>query len=278
MTKNITIRQLYFDNENELQQLVELQNEVYKTRGLHFQKEEFILWYVQNPAGRVISFNAFDGDRMIAHECFVPCFMKLGNRILKSMRSMNVVTHPDYRGLGLFSKMTNMAIEYGIREKFELAFAITNANSYPMFIKHAGFKFVTKLDVKMGYGDKIECDGQRLYKNHWTPELLDWRLRYHKYYTENNCIYCQYKPGVNTFMARLNEELINTTNLEKGSGPFGIRLYVGWGAKIKSPYFKVPKFIPHSPFNFIYRDLTNGSLPPITKENLFYQLLDYDVV
>lgn len=278
MNKKITFRQLYFDNDDDLKQLVDLQNEVYKVRGLHFEKEEFVLWYVDNPAGKVISFNAFDGDRMIAHECFVPCFMKVGNRVLKSMRSMNVVTHPDYRGLGLFSKMTNMAIDFAIKEGYELAFAVTNANSFPMFMKHAGFTFVTRLDVKMGYGDKIECDGDRLYQAHWTPELLKWRLRYHKYYIKNNCVYCQYKTGVNTFMARLPVELAKDVELEKGSGPIGIRLYVGWGAKIKSPYFTVPKFVPHSPFNFIYRDLTGGTLPPITKENLFYQLLDYDVV
>ena len=108
-------RQMYFDNDKDLQQLVNLQNEVYKVRGIRFNKEEFILWYVDNPAGKVISFNAFDGDKMIAHQCFVPCSMKVGDRVVKSIRSMNVVTLPEYRGRGLFSKMTNMAIDWPMR-------------------------------------------------------------------------------------------------------------------------------------------------------------------
>ena len=143
---NIMFRQMYFDNDKDLQQLVNLQNEVYKVRGIRFNKEEFILWYVDNPAGKVISFNAFDGDKMIAHQCFVPCSMKVGDRVVKSIRSMNVVTLPEYRGRGLFSKMTNMAIDFAIEQGFELAYAITNANSYPMFMKYADFTFVTRLD------------------------------------------------------------------------------------------------------------------------------------
>lgn len=274
---NIMFRQMYFDNDKDLQQLVNLQNEVYKVRGIRFNKEEFILWYVDNPAGKVISFNAFDGDKMIAHQCFVPCSMKVGDRVVKSIRSMNVVTLPEYRGRGLFSKMTNMAIDFAIEQGFELAYAITNANSYPMFMKYAGFTFVTRLEVKIGYGSNIYPDGERLYSNYWTSELLEWRLKYHKYYMKDGCVYSRYRPFVNTFMARLPENLAKDIQIERRSSPLGIYLYVGWGAKIKSPYFNVPKFVKHSPFNFIYRDLTNGTLPPITKENLFYQLLDYDV-
>jgi hypothetical protein len=41
---------------------------------------------------------------------------------------------------------------------------------------------------------------------------------------------------------------------------------------------KMPKFIKHSPFNLIYQDLTGGQLPGMTPDNVFYQLLDYDVI
>ena len=56
------IRQCTFDSEPELQQLVDLQNIVYKNRGLVFKKEDFIFWYKQNPEGAVISYNAFDRE------------------------------------------------------------------------------------------------------------------------------------------------------------------------------------------------------------------------
>ena len=39
----------------------------------------------------------------------------------------------------------------------------------------------------------------------------------------------------------------------------------------------VPKFIRPSPFNLIFMDLTEGKLPKVTKENIFFQLFDFDV-
>ena len=56
--KDIQIRQLFFDKEEELNQLVELQNIVYKDKGKVFKKEGFRHWYVDNPYGKVISFNS----------------------------------------------------------------------------------------------------------------------------------------------------------------------------------------------------------------------------
>jgi hypothetical protein len=49
------------------------------------------------------------------------------------------------------------------------------------------------------------------------------------------------------------------------------------GAKLPWSYWNVPRFIKHSPFNLVFRDLTDGKLPVMTKENVFYQLIDFDV-
>ena len=54
-------------------------------------------------------------------------------------------------------------------------------------------------------------------------------------------------------------------------------LYVGLGAKPKGIFINVPKFIRPSPFNLIFMDLTEGKLPKVTKENIFFQLFDFDV-
>ena len=55
------------------------------------------------------------------------------------------------------------------------------------------------------------------------------------------------------------------------------KLYVGLGAKFKGIYLKVPRWVKHSPFNLIFLDLTDGTLPKITKDNVFFQLFDFDV-
>ena len=45
----------------------------------------------------------------------------------------------------------------------------------------------------------------------------------------------------------------------------------------KGIYCGVPKFVEHSPFNLIFRDLTNGSLPEVAKDNILFELIDFDV-
>ena len=114
------IRRCTFDNETELQQLVDLQNEVYQKRGLHFTKDIFRYWYLDNPEGKVISYNAFDKGRLVAHQSFVPERMLVDRQITRCVRSMAVVTHPDYRGKGLLSQLTNAALEYVVGEIFDL--------------------------------------------------------------------------------------------------------------------------------------------------------------
>ena len=55
-------------------------------------------------------------------------------------------------------------------------------------------------------------------------------------------------------------------------------IYIGLGVNTNNGfYFNLPKFIKRSPFNLIFRDLTNGELPKLNPDNIFFTLLDYDV-
>lgn len=271
------IRKCNFDNDTELQQLVDLQNTVYKQRGLVFRKEDFLFWYRKNPEGIVISFNAFDEGKMVAHQSFVPERMWVDGRVVKCLRSMAVVTHPDYRGQGLFSQLTNRAVEEAQKQGYDFIYAVTNANSFPMFIKHCGFSFITRLEVKIGLGVNVKEDGEKTYQRYWTEETLRWRLSYASYQRQKNSIVGAYKLGVKTYMGTLNGHLLDQIDLQKKSMSWGPMLYVGLGAKLSCTYVNVPRFVKHSPFNLVFRDLTGGKLPPMTKENVFYQLIDYDV-
>ena len=265
-----------FTNNEELELLVELQNEVYKQRGLIFKKELFKHWYADNPIGKVISCNAFSDDKMIAHQSFVPEQMLVEGRIVQCLRSMAVVTHPDFQGNGLFSQLTNQAIEEAKRQGYEFIYAITNGNSFPAFIKHCGFSSVTQLTVKMGFGLNIHEDGEKTYKRYWTDETLRWRMSRGSYCRINDSIIGDFKPGILTYMGTLDTQLLDSVHLPKKSWNFGLKLYVGKGALLPITYFKVPPFIKHSPFHVIFRDLTE-KLPKMTEDNIFIQLIDDDV-
>lgn len=273
----IDIRKCSFSQDRELDQLVRLQNEVYKERGLLFSKDDFRFWYLENPEGQVISYNAFDQGRMVAHQAFVPEKMLVDGKVVRCLRSMAVVTLSNYRGRGIFSGLTNAAVEEAQHQGYAFIYAVTNGNSFPSFIKHCGFSFVTRLNVKMGPGGGARQDGEKTYKRYWTVESLKWRLSHGTYYRHKNQIFGKFKPGVNTYMGIQDTELLDGLNFTHGTAPLGITLYVGLGAKLSRTFFNIPKFIKHSPFNLVFRDLTGGQLPMMTPDNVFYQLIDYDV-
>lgn len=271
------IRKCIFDNDDELQLLVNLQNIVYKQRGLVFTKDIFDFWYRQNPEGTIISYNAFEGQEMIAHQSFVPEKMLVNGRVVRCLRSMAVVTHPDYRGRGLFAQLTNCAVEEAKRQGYEFIYAVTNENSFPVFIKHCGFSSITQLEVMIGFGMKVKENGSKVFKRYWSAETLNWRLSHGKYLRVNKAIIGAYKYGVHTFLGFLDEATAKLCQIPVKSFDLGPKLYVGLGAKVPITYIKMPKFVKHSPFNLIYRDLTDGKLPMMTADNVFYQLMDFDV-
>ena len=106
---------------------------------------------------------------------------------------------------------------------------------------------------------------------------MNWRLGNGKYSRSGDVLIGKFKPGVNTIMGMMDPSLMDAAEFHEKKVSRGISLYVGLGAKLPWSYWDVPKFIKHSPFNLVFRDLTGGTLPAMTKDNVFYQLIDFDV-
>lgn len=266
------------DGDVSLQKIANLQNIVYE--GKHsFNVNSFRQWYINNPMGRVISFNAFYGEELVAHYACIPYKMDINGRIVSGLFDMATVTHPNHRGKGLFKKLAQTTYDYAKEQGFEFVLGVANANSYPGYMKYFPFTFVGQLGVKIGVGTKIACDGDKTFKVYWDRDSFNWRLNTCKanYSRKSNSLLGLYNSMVQTYMGCYTESFLNETMaLDKHWG-FRPRLYVGMGAKFKSLYLTVPKFIKRSPFNLIFLDLTDGKLPPITKDNIFFQLFDFDV-
>lgn len=273
------IRQLFFDDGDvSLQKLVDLQNAVYGG-GHEFHISGFKYRYLENPIGRVISFNAFYGEELVAHYACVPMKMRIDNRIVVGLLDIATVTHPNHRGKGLFKKLAQTTFEYAKNNGFEFVLGVANANSFPGYMKYFNFTFVGRLEVKFGFGRQIVPDGDKIYSVYWDKPSLEWRLKcgYANYRINKSSIEGCHKSILKTYMGTFDTELLKTIE-DKGKKKYlPLSLYVGLGAKIKSPYVKVPKFIKHSPFNLIFMDLTDGNLPPINRDNIFFQLIDFDV-
>lgn len=273
------IKQLLFDDEDvSLQKVADLQNIVYE--GKHtFNVRGFRQWYLNNPAGKVISFNAFYGEELVAHYACIPYKMEIEGRVVMGLFDMATVTHPEHRGKGLFKKLAQTTYDYAKENGYEFVLGVANANSFPGYMKYFPFTFVGQLEVKMGLGTKIECDGDKTFKVYRDPELFNWRLDTCKanYSRNKNALVGKYNSFVQTYMGSFSEKLLDSTNAIDKHWGFRPKLYVGIGAKFRSLYLKVPKFIKRSPFNLIFLDLTEGKLPKMTKENVFFQLFDFDV-
>lgn len=275
---DLEIRRCDFTSNKEMAQLVELQNTVYKERGLVFTIDDFTQWYLNNPVGKVISFNAFDGDVMTAHYACIPTLMQIGDRTVRGIKSMATVTHPNYRGRGLFKTLAKKTYEAAKKEGYEFVVGVANANSFPGFMKYFPFTFVAQLNVKVGYGNGVTINNGVQFSGVISPEILQWRINCGKGYSKKGqTVIGKYGKFARTLMGIASKDACESVSLPKASISLKPCLYVGIGAKPNGIYIRVPKFIKHSPFNLIFMDLTDGNLPEVNRNIIFFQLLDFDV-
>lgn len=276
MSEQIQIRQSFFDTEEELDQLVTLQNEVYKERGITFFKDEFRHWYVENPCGRAISFNAFDSEKMVAHYACIVKQLLIEGRVVEGILSMATVTHPEYRGRGLFKTLAKRTYDCARDKGFEFVIGVANANSFPGFMKYFPFQFVGQLDFKVGYGSHIIAQPDKTFSGYWNKETLKWRCK-NTYKQSGNTIVGHHGNYSRTLVGCFDDELLSDINLPHAGYSVKPSLYIGLGGTPKGLFMTMPKFVKHSPFNLIFMDLTEGRLPKMTKDNVFFQLIDFDV-
>lgn len=98
---------------------------------------EFFTWkHLQNPFGKSYGLLASDGEKIIGLRMFM--FWKFLNsadrRILTAIRPVDTVVDQNYRGRGLFKKLTLAGLEE-CKEDYEFIFNTPNENSLPGYLK-----------------------------------------------------------------------------------------------------------------------------------------------
>ena len=277
---NLTFKRSNFQESGELERLLDLQNYVYKGRYV-FDTDDFKYWYVDNPQCPAYSFSAYDGDKMVANVAFIPTTISVFGKVLHGIHSMGVVTHPSYQGRGIFSKLSELACQCAKEDGKDFAMAISNANSTPAFLKYLGFYLVSPLDVKWGWGMITHDESKSQVYKIYDLDTLSWRLRNPKYTRCNDVVSGKYgvKYGIKTFMGIVQPDFLDQIDIPVSANRLSpLNLYIGIGADLsKGHYFNFPKFIKHSPFNLIFRHFNDKIPQKIHKEDVFIQLLDFDV-
>ncbi len=240
---------------------------------------EYLKWlYAENPAGEIIGFNAYKDGILAAHYVTMPIFLNINGKKTYGVLSLNTATHPDHRGKRLFTILAEATYRYAAEHGAKFVIGVANANSTNGFIKNLHFDLIGSLEFKIGFGTKIYDKKPYVYSRFWDEELLEWRLKNPamRYYNNDGIITSPIAIGFKKLICR------NFFSLKTSLSRLHFRpanLYIGYGADTsKGWYFNLPRFIKHSPFNLIFRDLTvDKSLPKVTKDNILFELIDFDV-
>lgn len=258
----------------EIQQLLQL---VFESRAKKFSLDYLKWQYADNPAGAIVGFNAYSNDGVLAaHYAAMPIYMLINGQKALGLLSLNTATHPEHRGKRLFSILAEKTYEYAAQNGYKYVIGVANANSTHGFIKNLKFKMIGPLTFKVGLGKVLYPKKDYTFFRYWDNEMMDWRLKNPsmKYYKNGEEIVSPIAIGFKKLVCRNGAEMASLPKLHLR--PFN--LYIGYGANLsKGIYSRLPKFIKHSPFNLIFRDLTNGTLPDMTKENILLELIDFDV-
>lgn len=131
MKEEILFKPLNY-SEEELVQIVEL---IRSNLDPEFTIEFFKWKHLENPFGRSYGLVAWDGNKIIGLRVFMFWeFIGENKKILRSIRPVDTVVDSNYRGRGLFKKLTLQGLE-NCKGQYDFIFNTPNNNSLPGYLK-----------------------------------------------------------------------------------------------------------------------------------------------
>ncbi|WP_353190265.1 GNAT family N-acetyltransferase [Pandoraea pnomenusa] len=254
-----------------------------------FKHPEFLTWlYVDNPDGHVVGFDAFDGERLIAHYACIPASLRLRGNVVRALLSLNTATHPDFQGKGLFSRLADMTYRHGADLGFDCVYGVANANSTPGFVRKLGFQLVQPLEARVGFGSlgidfsAVARDAE--FERIWRPESIGWRQA-----NPTNPIRSWSTRGRRCFESDAAGRLVSayaelpasdTPQIYTGARALQSpgRVYLGLvpeGACAFRTYLPIPSRLRPAPLNLIYRSLAKDG-DQVSRGAIQFTYMDFD--
>jgi GNAT superfamily N-acetyltransferase len=249
----------------------------------------YLAWlYVDNPDGKAVGYDAWDGERLAAHYVCIPARAWVEGLEVPVLLSLNTATHPDYQGKGLFTKLAAMTFEAGASQGFDGVYGVANANSTPGFVRKLGFQLVRPLEARIGVGrlrhGARATPGALSFERSWSADALRWRCA-----NPHNPVFVKNGAGKLYFhaaasghklpaYAELDADGVTLAASEQAPMLSPLRLFIGLAPDASSSYWNyasIPMRLRPSPLNLIYRSFTPrvGALDP---SRIAFSFLDFD--
>jgi len=108
--------------------------------------EIFWRWkHLDNPFGRSLGLVATNhAGQLVGLRIFMRWRFTTGNTTVRAVRAVDTVTHPEYRRYGVFSALTNKAVEQAKNEGVDLIFNTPNNQVLPGYLK-LGWNYVSAI-------------------------------------------------------------------------------------------------------------------------------------
>lgn len=103
--------------------------------------EDFWRWrFLQNPFGESIIRLMFDDDKLVGHYALIPMPLWLRGSLIRACFSMTTMTHPDFQGRGIFTRLATDTYDSCKKYGVEIIYGFPNQNSYHGFTIKLGWK------------------------------------------------------------------------------------------------------------------------------------------
>ena len=101
----------------------------------------FIRWmYEQNPTGAALEYVTLNKGLVSGHIAALPFRYQMGPRTALGSVAVNAITHPDYRGKGIFIILTDLLNKRSASVGIEFSFGFANLNSEKACLRHLSYR------------------------------------------------------------------------------------------------------------------------------------------
>lgn len=101
----------------------------------------YLEWqYDQNPSGQAYELNTKDPTRITGHCAIIPLRYKIGAEVRMGSAAVNVMTHPDVRGRGIFIILHKEVFDLCQQGGNSFTFGFSNEFSHKNCLRHLGYQ------------------------------------------------------------------------------------------------------------------------------------------